>query len=595
MRKGRLSLSPRLKGWLLTACAAAGAMVSPSLVGAADEVTQDAPSATFFQPLQVPLVSVDVTAVGKDGQPVPGLVADDFEVLEDGRPVAISHFYVAPPLLPQQPDGETPPPVTGNSDLYLAVFVDDSNLSPQRRRAALEHLRSFLERPLPPATHAMLVRYTGNLHIASDFSDRSQELLPHLDEIIGKAPVAFATEAEMLLREMQNASTASAVHESAATTSGFGSLASDLNKQMGETFLPQIRSLAGAMYARNQASLETLAEFVRFLSGVPGRKAVLWVGGGLEMRVGENLFRTWEHLFPEQARDASFNAAIAAREYDSSGDLRKLVRFANAHRVSFYTLSSLAAGLTRQSSAEVSTMGAAAGPGFLNLMSEEEALTFMSGFTGGRSLADNPGLEGQLHQLARELGSYYSLGYTPPSAGDGKYHSITVKVRRDGVALRYRQGYQDSGEEDGLTDRTLAAAMLGVADNPLGIVLESQPQEARADGRFLVPVQVRIPIGELVLLPSGDVHSGQISLYTVIRDGADRLSKVHSRTYPVEFANAQLLEAVERQSGFVIGMGMLMREGPQRIAVTIRDDRSLVESTAFLDVDVGADHQDTSG
>ena len=120
--------------------------------------------------------------------------------------------------------------------------------------------------------------------------------------------------------------------------------------------------------------------------------------------------------------------------------------------------------------------------------------------------------------------------------------------------LRHRLSYRDSEPADGTADRTLAAGMLGVAENPFGITLECQEQEAREDGNFLVPIMIRIPIGELVLLPEEGRHQAQISVYSVIFDDAGRSSKVHERAYPIEIDNDQLLSAVEQDAKFVIGV-----------------------------------------
>lgn len=144
-----------------------------------------------------------------------------------------------------------------------------------------------------------------------------------------------------------------------------------------------------------------------------------------------------------------------------------------------------------------------------------------------------------------------------------------------------------------MTDRTLAAVTLGVADNPLGIELETQPQEPRDEGSFLVPVMIRIPIGDLVLMPDADHHAAQISVFSVVRDDNGGLSDVHDRVYPIEIANDQLLSAVGQHAGFVLGM--VLRKGPHRIAISIRDNNSMMESTAYVDVDVGTNLEGQSG
>ena len=45
-------------------------------------------------------------------------------------------------------------------------------------------------------------------------------------------------------------------------------------------------------------------------------------------------------------------------------------------------------------------------------------------------------------QVARELGTSYSLGFTPSTALDGSYHRIQIRVRDSGMKVRQsRDGY----------------------------------------------------------------------------------------------------------------------------------------------------------
>jgi hypothetical protein len=357
-------------------------------------------------------------------------------------------------------------------------------------------------------------------------------------------------------------------------------------------FLPEIHALARNKYQRSRVSLEALEQFVGYLNGIPGRKAVVWVGG-LDTRPGESLFLAWQELFPSGARREGVNPMMEAQQYDITLDLQELLEFANSQRVSFYTVSSLGAGLEQVSSTEGRGRDPSKTSGFTDIWGEEDALDMMSESTGGRTLADNRNLDQQLAQVSTELGSYYSLGYTPPSPGDGEYHKITVNVRHEGARVRHRQGYRYTGERNRMTDRTLAAATLGVAENPLGIALETQPQEPRSEGGFLVPVMIRIPIGDLVLMPEADHHAAQISVFSVVRDDEGRLSDVHDRIYPIEIAHDRLLSAVAQQAGFVLGM--VLRKGPHRIDISIRDNNSMLESTAYVDVVVGTDQEGQSG
>src|SRR4029077_10137092 len=51
------------------------------------------PAETFGTAIDVSVVNLDVFVTDKKGKPVTGLRQEDFEILEDGKPVAISNFY----------------------------------------------------------------------------------------------------------------------------------------------------------------------------------------------------------------------------------------------------------------------------------------------------------------------------------------------------------------------------------------------------------------------------------------------------------------------------------------------------------------------
>jgi VWFA-related protein len=62
--------------------------------------------------------------------------------------------------------------------------------------------------------------------------------------------------------------------------------------------------------------------------------------------------------------------------------------------------------------------------------------------TGGRAIVNTNNFAGGLERLSVDNTAYYILGYTPTrTEDDGKYHKITVKVKRSGTRVLARQGY----------------------------------------------------------------------------------------------------------------------------------------------------------
>jgi len=554
------------------------------------------PLRAFFEPLEVPLVNVEVYVSDGEGRPVPGLTIENFQVFEDGEPVEVTHFYAAPPVAsdaesraPEAPASSVTDPTTPvessipeNQNLYLVLYVDDTNLSPNRRTAAFNHLYGFFTEDLPPELKAMIVSYDGSVHIRQSFTSDPQLLKSALDNLREGASLAFRMEERMIINEMQSAANINSL------TAGSDPRASDVADADRQEYQNRITTYAEAARDRTRHSVDTLKRFTRSLSGLPGRKAVFWVGDGIEMRPGERLFAVFDQVFGEAGRGGSGTRAfLQANRFDVRPQIKELVHYANSQRVSFFTLSSLEDRSLAGVSAETRGMPGGSGLEVLGNLAEEEAMMYMSGGTGGRPLANNPGLADQLVEVSVELASYYSLGYQPQHSGDGKYHTLRVEVNRDQARVRHREGYQDLGPTDRMADRTLTAAVLDVTDNRLGIEVEAQEFRPRDDGSFVVPIMVRVPIGQLVLLPGEKEHTGHISIHLVVQDERGGLSPVQRREYPVQVANDQLLNAVASQAGFV--MGLIMREGSQKVAVGVRDEVAKTEATTTIEVNVGVE------
>ena len=93
-----------------------------------------APTEPFTDQIEVSVVNLDVFVSDKNGQPIEGLEAKDFEILEDGRPVKITNFYhesqAAAPAATRA--GETAEDHPVDRRLRLVVFIDDVNTGPAR-------------------------------------------------------------------------------------------------------------------------------------------------------------------------------------------------------------------------------------------------------------------------------------------------------------------------------------------------------------------------------------------------------------------------------------------------------------------------------
>jgi hypothetical protein len=89
-----------------------------------------------------------------------------------------------------------------------------------------------------------------------------------------------------------------------------------------------------------------------------------------------------------------------------------------------------------------------------------------------------------------------------------------------------------------------------------------------------------------VLLPERRFHSGQITIFVVAEDDKGRVSPVQTVEVPIRIPTDRLAEALGGVGGYRVGL--LVRPGPHRLAIGVRDEIGDVISTIRLDHDVVA-------
>ena len=71
----------------------------------------------------------------------------------------------------------------------------------------------------------------------------------------------------------------------------------------------------------------------------------------------------------------------------------------------------------------------------------QQALEMMVSITDGLRISETALFESGLRRIVDDLSNYYLLGYYSTADADGKFHQITVRVKRPGVEVRARAGY----------------------------------------------------------------------------------------------------------------------------------------------------------
>ncbi|HSK76853.1 MAG TPA: VWA domain-containing protein [Thermoanaerobaculia bacterium] len=540
----------------------------PALLLALPLLAQETPPLQpFNEAIDVKVVNVEVYVTDRDGRRVQGLGREDFELFEDGKRVEVVNFAEVgeraqssqapapvPPAEGAAPEAVPAPPAppVERDRLHLLVYVDNFNLTPYSRNRVLKQLRSFLEETVQADDRVLLVTHDEGLNVRVPFSAGKNAMLAELPKLEKLA-------ARGALNDHHARQVRSFIQETGCD-----------DELKRDQVLSAARSYAQTSYNNVAMSLNALQGLVESLSGIEGRKAILYVSNGLSFRPGEDVYMLVDAIC---GRQPSFSLV------DVSTRLRELTATANAARVTFYSLE--AAGLRSSTSASAETQfnSYTAEMDFMKNSDLQDVIYNLASETGGRAVLNATSIAPDLARIASDLRSYYSLGYTPAHSGDRRMHQLKVKVKRDGVQVHHRTTYRDSSREEILASRVQTVLLHGFEDNPLSAQLEFISSEPEKKGRHLVTLRLRIPFSKLVLLSQEGFWGGKLTLWVGTRDTAGRMAPVRSVEIPVRIPAPKGGEALS--GAFVYDIRMTMAgKGEQTVAVGIRDD--LGQTASFL-------------
>jgi VWFA-related protein len=333
----------------------------------------------------VKLVLVDVTATGKEDQPVADLQASDFEVTEDGVPQQVSQLQFIR-LDGKRPSGddtsleirsqEQAEAEAEREDIRLfAIFLDDYHIdkAPQITIPLRASLSAFINRlwpsdlvammePLTPLSDLRFTRSKATMQrIVQNFEGRQGEIFP-IKSILEEAQLARG----------------------------------DIRAVRAEVTLSALASLT-----------------VRLARTREGRKTILFVSQGPPTEFGSSYGNLQDRM-------------------------REISQAANRGNVTIYTLDPRGLGMEPR-------------------LGVRDTLYQLAAETGGRAIVNTNNSSGMLGRMLAETSAYYMLGYNSTRVeDDGKFHKISVKVKRPGVRVLARRGYWAPSPRE--TEEAAAAA-----------------------------------------------------------------------------------------------------------------------------------------
>jgi VWFA-related protein len=365
----------------------------------------------------VDAVEIDAFVLDAMGNPVTDLTVEDFEIVEDGKPQEIVSFALVDIPIervePTAPDA-VPSDVRTNQRPEGRVYLFAVDEIPGSSVPRLRHrLRQFVEQYFGPNDTAAIVYVgRGRSTDGQDFTSDRALLLQSIDRL--SAGFGGGDLEPSVSRDA-----ATAVPTLNADGTPIPTVTSDL---AGATNVMAPGEMEFLLRSR-MLSLRTLVEFMGNMRG--RRKSMIYVTNGL----GTSVYEALDYL--------GGTRSLAVE------DLHGAITAATRGNVSIYPLdpSGLIPGrdVTEEGPLESENANPAASQTQIGRMQD---LRSLAETTGGFAIINTNNFDGAFTQIVRENSSYYVLAFaTRTSQADGRFHEVTVRVKRPGLQVRSRGGY----------------------------------------------------------------------------------------------------------------------------------------------------------
>ncbi|HEV7922882.1 MAG TPA: VWA domain-containing protein [Thermoanaerobaculia bacterium] len=463
-------------------------------------------AAQVKETVTVTLVEVPVTVVDRDGNPVRGLTAANFELTDDGAKRAISAFDAIDFASKESVRGISPLNPAGRRNFML--LFDLSFSSPTSIAKAQQAARDFVKF----AVQNRDLVAVGTIDVDRGFrlltaftTDRGLVLQAIGDprSFQGSDPLQIAGSAIPVLTEMRPA--------------GEGAR-SEAEENLRDVARQAARLDDAFNRQRIDKELNMLGGLARTLRSVAGRKQVVLLSEGFDARLvaGRDAKPS-----AEQARENDMAASGEIWNIDgdsrfgSAGSLSNISRMADFFRRSDVVLHAIdIQGLRVQNDLQ---KGAQA--------KSNEALYLLANPTGGEVFRNANDLTDDFNRMLRRQEVVYILGFQAPSGNAGKFHDLKVRLVKapSGARIQHRLGYYEAGSESAL-ERSLTTAEVILNDIPqedvrLHALATPFPTTSR---KWQVPVVLEIDGAGLLKGAKGKLVTAEVFVYAFDGEGTVR-------------------------------------------------------------------------
>ena len=400
-------------------------------------------------------VVVDVVVTDGKGHPVKGLRQQDFQLAEDGKSQNL-HSFREFTGADDQPQSPAPIPAVSPAKPSANVFSNKTraaepgavtmilfdllNTPSQDQVFARQQLIKFLQSKPKNSQLALCTMSNAAAHLRLIQGFTADETLL-LAAARGKK--SLPKEVRWQVSESGTANSVNNVGMLAqeGQTSGFQGLLSALQGMQAEQQVTDTDERAGI-------TLDSMMLLARYLSGMPGRKNVVWLSGS----------------FPISLTAANNSGDLSLDNPNYTYKIKLVTNLLAEAQIAVYPVDvrGLLGGGPSSDSAGAMGGPASSAPSDFSANSlisptpnipqdmqalareaaERDTLTQFATATGGKAFYNSNGIREAIEIAVEQGSNYYTLSYRPTNTlYDGKFRKIKVQLAEKGYTLHYRQGY----------------------------------------------------------------------------------------------------------------------------------------------------------
>lgn len=472
----------------------------------------------------VRMVAVDVIAKDKHGHPVFDLEAEDFKLFDNGQPQDVRHVSVERRVAAEDSEdtpGAGPKPeyagkfsnAHATAVVTTVILLDLLNTAPENQSSMKTELLKSLNH-MREGTRIALLILGDDLTVVSDFTESSISLKNAAEAQLHERAEGFGP--SITARKTGNPTRDAAILK--ATNHAFRA---EDNQRTGRT-------------------LEALNLICHHLAGIPGRKNLIWLTGGLT---------------------ASGQTEAVQDQIDRLNDAN----------VAVYTVDARGVLLDPSVNAETD-MNDLAGP--IAETREEnrgDVLGSVATGTGGIFYHNTNRLSVAIDQALEDNTVVYVIDYYPQhNRWDGKLHRLEVKTSRPGVRLRYRPSYRATpAPAPAQTQQQLLAAVESASMDFSGLSFSVDVKRDTGSDPVLL---LHIPVDQLQWANADGNFSDMLQVWFVQKRAAGDDVFVSTWKSDLHFSKDQYQAAT--QLGLSVAGPVALQPVAAKVRVVLRDSGS---------------------